>query len=435
MRWYCESTLDSGRSILQIIQLQIKGTQRLRINGERPAWLHASSQHAGIRGLASVADLNVRFQTYEGGPSKVHEASGRWRASKIETTKHASPSGNTEGRILDDEVVPLRSSIDTGVSIDRKGQLKIVSTARALRRHETVLIVSSTSTNFVSSDFTRLLPSPSATEAQNNERTGVNDDIFASSEGFKLHAEYLVPIPGRDVDFNRLPYWILRFERPDRAAIYQHRLHWYHANAMLNQPIETYTAATTKKRELIAPEDYIDPVSGEDIWKRLNEFSLLLPTQDFNVTALLSPLPASISSALTKYDYWNFPTESYKAWPVRIFVNETTLSVAAVEQFLSEDEKKQGMEWRLVTGAERMEPMQHVTINEKGRRFQRRCSSARRGGEDHTPLPTHKNWVLRFLSEDDALLFWRTWHRRPFPSSPAPPSGCKQCLLHVEPLW
>jgi len=93
----------------------------------------------------------------------------------------------------------------------------------------------------------------------------------------------------------------------------------------------------------VAPEDYNDPVSGENIWKRLNEFCLLLPTQKFDVTALLSPLPVSVSSAIRNYNYWNYP-KSYKVWPVRIFVDDTALSVAAVEQFLSDDGKKKGEE-------------------------------------------------------------------------------------------
>jgi hypothetical protein len=45
-----------------------------------------------------------------------------------------------------------------------------------------------------------------------------------------------------------------------------------------------------------------------------------------------------------------------------------------------------------------------------------------------------KNWVIRFVTEQEALLFWRTWHRRPFPESLSQLSGEKR-LLHVDPLW
>ncbi len=444
MRWHCVSTSDVGGSLLRIIIPQVKGAQQLRLNGGRAAWLRASSHHARSQGPASIVDPKVRYQTSEGGASKLYGASGRWRTSKNRAAEHVSQTSNAEGRILDNETVPLSRSIDTGISIDRKGQLKIFSTARALRRHETVLIVSSTSTNFVSSDFTRLSPNLSDIEAQDDEGSRLDDNMSAVSEGHESHAEDLIPIPGRDLDFNRLPYWILRFKRPYRAAVYQHRLHWYHANAMLNQPIDTYTAATTKKRELIAPEDYIDPVSGENIWKRLNEFSLLLPTQDFNVKALLSPLPASVSAALRNYNHWIFPTGSYKAWPIRIFVDETALTVAAIEEFLSEDGKERVKKWGLVTGIERIEPMQQTTSSETSLPIRgERSSTQQKSGvgpsfgahKDWVLKFGHKDWVLRFQFEDDALLFWRTWHRRQIPSLPAPSSGGRPCLLHVEPLW
>ena len=56
-----------------------------------------------------------------------------------------------------EESVKTLSSSYTGCSIDEHGQLHIQYSAAALRKHRTVLLVSSVSKNMVEADFTRLL--------------------------------------------------------------------------------------------------------------------------------------------------------------------------------------------------------------------------------------------------------------------------------------
>lgn len=44
---------------------------------------------------------------------------------------------------------------------------------------------------------------------------------------------------------------------------------------------------------------------------------------------------------------------------------------------------------------------------------------------------------VQFHSEGEAMRFWRTWHRRPFPglAENASPSDQQSLLLHVELTW
>ena len=232
------------------------------------------------------------------------------------------------------------------------------------------------------------------------------------------------------MNFNRLPYWILLFNSPYNAASFQHRLHWYHANSTLNLPVNPYRAATTEKREVTPPEGYIDPLSGEDTWKRLHEFSVLLPTQQFNVTAMLEPFPDTIRTHLENYKLWR----TQASWPLRIWVDEYNLGAGLVERFLFEDGKERGRGWKLLKGVERIEPMVYTAFNSKGDPLDGEGNQISKEDAAFLYATDHKNWVIRFVTEQEALLFWRTWHRRPFPESPSQLSGEKR-LLHVDPLW
>lgn len=313
------------------------------------------------------------------------------------------------------------SSSDTGVTIDRHGQLNITSARHASRRHETALIVSSVSTNFVRSDFTRLLPSPAEIENAKDSLMKQALNVLRDHE----HPQYLFAVAIRDIDFGRLPHWILRFERPYLAALYQHRLRWYHANARLNLPVDPYAVAITNNRELRPPDDYVDPVSSENTWKRLHEFSLLLREQDFTVTAMLAPLPETVLSALWNHRHWNFLDGPYKVWPLRIWVHDTDLTGHMVEAFLSEADKSANKKWDVIQGVGRLEALYGSALSARGKRRDERGSG----------IEAHRNWVLRFRSEENALLFWRTWHRQPFPQSLLRPYDGRAGLLHVDPLW
>jgi hypothetical protein len=188
-----------------------------------------------------------------------------------------------------------------------------------------------------------------------------------------------------------------------------------------------------KDRELTPPEGYVDPLSGEDIWKRLREFSVLLPTQRFNVTAMLEPFPETICTGLRNHELWRFPTTSLGTWPVRIWIDDYHLDASLVKRVLEEDGNEGGHRWKL-TGTNPVEPMFYTAFNSKGNPIDRDGTQISKKDLALLRESPHKNWVIRFRAEEDALLFWRTWHRRPFPESLSRWPG-KERLLHVDPLW
>lgn len=51
-----------------------------------------------------------------------------------------------------------RESLDQGVTIGKRGQLKVISRAAAVKQGRTALIVSAASTHLTKADFTRLVP-------------------------------------------------------------------------------------------------------------------------------------------------------------------------------------------------------------------------------------------------------------------------------------
>ena len=81
-----------------------------------------------------------------------------WDTSRIESDSELKNIAAT----LKNENVSRKSvpgeSIDQGVSIDKRGQLKVVSCALAERECRTALILSAASTHLTKTDFTRLLP-------------------------------------------------------------------------------------------------------------------------------------------------------------------------------------------------------------------------------------------------------------------------------------
>ena len=203
---------------------------------------------------------------------------------------------------------------------------------------------------------------------------------------------------------------------------------------MLNLPVNPYTAATIRKRELAPPEGYVDPLSGEDIWKRLHEFALFLPTQSFNVTAVLAPFPDTVLTELRNHRLWKSPIPPYESWPLRIWVDRCKLQADLVERFLIADGRERGSRWELLLGPERIEPMLYTRINSQGARLTREDLPMSKKDLALLHASPQKNMVVRFRTQKGALLFWRTWHRRPVPQSLSKSPG-EERLLHVDPLW
>ena len=145
---------------------------------------------------------------------------------------------------------------------------------------------------------------------------------------------------------------------------------------------------------------------------------------------MLEPFPDTIHTHLENYRLWR----THASWPLRIWVDEYDLSAALIERFLFEDGKERGRSWKLLKGVERIEPMVYTTFNSKGDPLDGEGNQISKEVASFLSATDQKNWVIRFITKQDALLFWRTWHRRPFPESLSQLAG-EERLLHVDPLW
>ncbi|KAF7508795.1 hypothetical protein GJ744_008672 [Endocarpon pusillum] len=315
----------------------------------------------------------------------------------------AQPPGATASPIS-----PPEMSVGRGVEIDKRGQIRVVSRARAEKPCRTILIIPAASTSLTRADFIRLLP----------EKNRTDSGAMGST------------IPGRHpMTLDRLPYWIVVFRTPFLAATYQSRLRWYHENAVKNLPTHPLQAALIWGRGLTPPPGYIDPESGEDVWKRMLEYSLLQPRQNFGVTALLPDFPPSIMQSIQRHARWAEYSQ-LRSWTVLVRIDGARLGQAAFARFLKEDGIARNRAWDI------MSPYPPGTSWHDLPSHETPASISEEGSVPHGKMGL-QIFGIKFRSEGEALRFWATWHRRPFlfltedasePRHNAP-------LLHVETVW
>jgi hypothetical protein len=196
-----------------------------------------------------------------------------------------------------------------------------------------------------------------------------------------------------------------------------------------NLPVNPLQAALNPGRGLTPPPGYIDPESGEDVWKGLLEYVVLQPTQDFNVTALLPEFPLSVNQAIQRHKRWS-RFEGLRSWTVRIRVHDYHLTKNHIFRFLEEDGKARDRPWDIMRHETAGMPYHTQSSNEVPPAIFEEPSSLRR-------TDGLQNFGVKFGSEGEAMRFWRTWHRMPFPC-PAQDVSTPDYdipLLHVELAW
>jgi hypothetical protein len=380
---------------------------------------------------------------------------------------------------------PSGVPVDRGVSIDRKGRLSVTSRAEAEKECRTALIVAGASTDLCEDDFTRCLPLPEMGKHRGGYegdggscglqgmqlsfyslqiKPSILENIYRLvSKGLTLKnfPTPLAIIPGRDsVTLEKLPYWILLFSNPYRAAVYQSRLLWYHQNAVANLPLNALQAAQIPGRGLDPPPGYIDPDTGQDVWRRLREYSVLQPSQEFSVTALMERFPRSVGMAVERHERWvrarstcrrggSSGRERWRPrWMVlmRIIVafqgQDSVLERLGVDRvlgFLEEDGRARKRPWRMAA-AEKPDG-ESPTEGDDGPVFEERYVPGDRG--DNAVAEVQQLFGVRFITEGEAMRFWRTWHLRrlPLPLLGLPghvdmdPGDARAPLLHLELTW
>jgi hypothetical protein len=187
-------------------------------------------------------------------------------------------------------------------------------------------------------------------------------------------------------------------------------------------------AALIPNRKLTSAAGFVDPASGQDVWAQLHEYCILQPSQAYSVVALLPPFPPSILLAIERDEVWNGCSEA-RSWTVLIRIDGRHFDKDGICKFLEDD------------GIARHRPWDIVHNNPTGISRPKRSSRAasmKVSEESHGCHTTLKSPVfsVKFRSEDEAMRFWRTWHRMPLPRPhrAGDTSGPEQqaTLLHVD---
>ena len=198
---------------------------------------------------------------------------------------------------------------------------------------------------------------------------------------------------------------------------------------MENLPVSPLQAALIPGRGLTPPPGYIDPENGEDIWNGLLEYTVLQPTQDFSVTALLPEFPPSVNHAIQRRKAWNH-SNGVPCWTVRIRTDGYQLTEDRIVRFLEEDGKARNRPWIMVHHEPTRIPG-HVRSGAENAHAVFEETSKLRLAEGQ------QNFIVKFGGEGEAMRFWRTWHRMPLPLLPDDVFMRDRDgpLLHVELAW
>ena len=216
------------------------------------------------------------------------------------------------------------------------------------------------------------------------------------------------------------------FQTPFHAASIQSRLRWYHQNAVKNLPASPLQAALKGYCGITPPPGYLDPENGEDVWKRLREYCLLQPEQDFSVTALLPGFPTSVTRSIQLHQKCN-ESYQYRSWNVRIRLDGDHWGSDQILKFIEEDGKARNRPWGIINPGSIYIPEHQQPIHLTSPVVAEESGS----GDEWERV---KNFSVKFDSEAEAMRFWRTWHRRPFPYPAEDVSTPDHYapLLHVE---
>jgi len=223
-----------------------------------------------------------------------------------------------------------------------------------------------------------------------------------------------------------MPYWILVFRSSLKAALYQSRLRMYHMNAVHSLPVNPMQAALIRNRKLTPGVGYIDPARGQDVWAQLHEYCLLQPSQAYSVVALLPPFPPSILLAIERDQEWSGCGEA-RSWTVLIRLDGRHFNKDEMCKFFQDDGIARHRQWDIVQDDpagiprhERSSCAASIKVSEEGHGYHTTTES---------PI-----FSVKFRSEDEAMRFWRTWHRMPLPHPADDTSGPEHqaTFLHVE---
>ena len=186
-------------------------------------------------------------------------------------------------------------------------------------------------------------------------------------------------------------------------------------------------AALKPWKSLTPPPGYVDPHSGEDLWKRLHEYALLPREQSFKVLGFQSPFSSQIGTAIKFLEKWQ-QAAGQERFLVRLRLYHQQWNVAQVARFIKRDGEIRARPWELARGAP-------DDVSKQGSPQNMDDAPVYHAALGLSPSAKSQNFLLAFCNEAETMRFWGTWHAR----SP-PPELCEEALgerqedvsFHVE---
>lgn len=189
------------------------------------------------------------------------------------------------------------------------------------------------------------------------------------------------------------------------------------------------TSVTSK---IAPPPGYI--VNGEDVYTRLQEYTLAVPSQELLLVAKLPPLTTSLQRLLDDSEAWaQAGSEDRKVFPVRISTDLSTapqLNKISIENLLRLDGEDRAWDWEVVDGESSTTTIEEAQTQDGGR-----------SGVNRVPGPSLRpygttHWLINFTREAEARRFVRSWHRKSLPHQIDDPSERDyHPVIDAECMW
>ncbi|EEH43994.2 uncharacterized protein PADG_00283 [Paracoccidioides brasiliensis Pb18] len=298
----------------------------------------------------------------------------------------------------------IPQSDDTGVEINKLGQIRITNEEQSQQKHKTALVLSRAPACLDERDFVSIL-GPGKYLRQWRAARGL---------------EKIIPMRFHDT-LRRSNTWILIFSSPASAKEFQDKVHRLHKFARDNLP----TSPLTK---IVPPPNFS---AGGAHQHRLSDYTLTAPWLRLSLVAHLAPFNDKIQDAIDLHKSLASKRIDGKAgFPVRLWLENQylfTLKKEYVRRLLVWDGQNRRTPWQLIEDKDTITSLSGPFSNEM------------LTPDEDEVLGRGENWRIAFQSAAEAKRFVRTWHRSVFPrldsllNYPDPPPIIKaECLFEGD---
>ena len=230
---------------------------------------------------------------------------------------------------------------------------------------------------------------------------------------------------------------------------------WFHQNAKINAPLPpsdllaSLTAQKSVQREspynrYISPTPgVIDESTGEDLARRVQEYTIFQPRQHALAQIFIPPFTDFYLNNLWWYHQWNKPDiQGRTAYPVLFHLDppQKFLSRQFLWEFLNMDSKDRGLNWKVWDSEQGVQNIFWATYPTGN--SDDRLAYHLEMGHVHNPDPfaetqmDRSKYLIRFQDEQEAKRFVRRWNGVDYDSeTEGKYHGYVSPVIRAEPLW